>query len=112
MSATATSHKVEALAESRSLLDDLIASVTTGNGKQRQRILQRVADLFAAGSRNYSRDQIALFDDVLQKLSADIEVEARARLADQLAVRRSLSARWRSTMRSRLPSRYWPVRPS
>ncbi|HMF24427.1 MAG TPA: DUF2336 domain-containing protein [Pseudolabrys sp.] len=85
MSATATSHKVEALAESRSLLDDLIASVTTGNGKQRQRILQRVADLFAAGSRNYSRDQIALFDDVLQKLSADIEVEARARLADQLA---------------------------
>src|SRR5215467_10163175 len=85
MSAAAMSEKAEALSESRSMLDDLINSVASSSGKQRTRILQRVADLFAAGSRNYSRDQIALFDDVLQKLSADIEVEARARLADQLA---------------------------
>ena len=53
--------------------------------KQRLRILERVADLFAAGSRGYSGDQVALFDDVLQKLSADIEVEARATLAQRLA---------------------------
>lgn len=83
MSATVTSQK--AFAESRSLLDELISSVTTGGRKQRLRILERVTDLFAAGSRNYSHDQIALFDDVLQQLSADIEVEARARLSHQLA---------------------------
>ena len=85
MSAAATSQKAQALAESRSLLDDLITSVAAGSGRQRLRILERVADLFAAGSRNYTHDQIGLFDDVLQKLSADIEVEARARLARQLA---------------------------
>jgi uncharacterized protein (DUF2336 family) len=85
MSATAISQKANALAESRSLLDELISSVATGSGKQRLRILERVTDLFAVGSRSYSHDQIALFDDVLQQLSADIEIEARARLAHQLA---------------------------
>jgi uncharacterized protein (DUF2336 family) len=85
MSATATSQKAKALTESRSLLDELINSVATGGGKQRLRILERVTDLFSVGSRSYSHDQIALFDDVLRKLSADIEVTARARLAQQLA---------------------------
>ena len=41
--------------------------------------------MFAAGSRGYSSDQIALFDDVLQELAVDIEVKARARLARRLA---------------------------
>jgi uncharacterized protein (DUF2336 family) len=86
MSAIASSQQANALAESRSLLDELISSVASGSDKQRLRILQRVTDLFTAGSRNYSHDQIALFDDVLQRLSADIEVEARARLSNELAV--------------------------
>ncbi len=84
MPTTATSLQSTALAESRSLLDELINSVATGSGKQRLRILQRVADLFAAGSRSYSHEQIALFDDVLQKLAADIEIKARAQLAHHL----------------------------
>ena len=84
MSATATSQQTDALAESRSLLDDLISPVTTASPKHRLRIIDRIADLFAAGSRSYSR-QIALFDDVLGRLSADIEVKARAKLADRLA---------------------------
>ena len=49
------------------------------------RILQRIADLFAVGSRSYSHEQIALFDDVLEQLSADIEVKARAKLAQYMA---------------------------
>ena len=72
-------------AETQSLIDELNGAVATGDDKQRLRILERVADLFAAGSRGYSGDQVALFDDVLQKLSADIEVEARATLAQRLA---------------------------
>src|SRR6476646_6540496 len=83
--ATAASEKASALAQSRSLLAELISSVANGSGEQRSRILERVTDLFSVGSRSYSHDQIALFDDVLQKLSADIEVKARAKLADQLA---------------------------
>ncbi len=71
--------------ENQSLIDELNSAVATGSEKQRLRILERVTDLFAAGSRGYSFDQIALFDDVLQALAAEIEVKARARLAHRLA---------------------------
>jgi uncharacterized protein (DUF2336 family) len=68
-----------------SLIDELNDIVATGDEQQRVRILERVADLFAAGSRGYSSEQISLFDDVLRKLAADIELKARARLAHRLA---------------------------
>jgi uncharacterized protein (DUF2336 family) len=71
--------------DNQSLIDELNEAVATKGDDERQRILERIADLFAAGSRGYSGAQIALFDDVLQKLSADIEVKARARLAHRLA---------------------------
>jgi uncharacterized protein (DUF2336 family) len=71
--------------ESQSLLDELNGVVKAGDAKQKRRILDRVTDLFAAGSRGYSGTQIALFDDVLQKLAADIEVAARAKLSGRLA---------------------------
>jgi uncharacterized protein (DUF2336 family) len=71
--------------DDRSLIDELNDAVATGGDDERQRILERVADLFAAGARGYSSDQVALFDDVLQQLAADIEVKARARLARRLA---------------------------
>jgi uncharacterized protein (DUF2336 family) len=84
MSATAPSHQSNALAESRSLLDELVSPVASATTKHRLRIIDRVTDLFAAGSRSYSHEQIALFDDVLRRLSADIEVKARAKLAHRL----------------------------
>lgn len=71
--------------EIQSLIDQLNVAMTAGGEDQRRRILERVTDLFAAGSRGYSGDQIALFDDVLQQLAAEIEVKARARLAQRLA---------------------------
>jgi Uncharacterised protein conserved in bacteria (DUF2336) len=70
--------------QTQSLIDELNAALASGED-ERKRILERVADLFAAGARGYSSQQIALFDDVLQKLCADIEVKARARLARRLA---------------------------
>jgi len=71
--------------DNQSLIDELNAVLATGGDSERRRILDRVADLFAAGSRGYSGRQIDLFDDVLRKLCADIEVKARARLARRLA---------------------------
>jgi uncharacterized protein (DUF2336 family) len=71
--------------ENQSLIDELNAALEVGGDEKQKRILERVADLFAAGSRGYSSKQIALFDDVLQKLCVDIEVKARARLARRLA---------------------------
>jgi uncharacterized protein (DUF2336 family) len=82
---TALSIENHGNAENRSLIDELNNAVATGGQEQQERILERVADLFAAGSRGYSGDQIALFGDVLQRLAADIEVKARARLAGRLA---------------------------
>jgi uncharacterized protein (DUF2336 family) len=72
-------------AGNQSLIDELNTAVATGGEKERERILERIADLFAAGSRGYSGAQIALFDDVLRELAADIEVRARAKLARKLA---------------------------
>ncbi len=71
--------------EAQSLIDQLIMTMAAGGEDQRRRILERLTDLFAAGSRGYSGDQIALFGDVLQELAAEIEVKARARLAQRLA---------------------------
>ena len=71
--------------ECQSLIDELNDVVAAGDDQQCLRILERVSDLFAAGSRGYSSDQISLFDDVLRKLSADIEVKARTRLARRMA---------------------------
>jgi len=85
MSAPATSRSTHALAESRSVLDELISPVATASTKHRLKVIDRITDLFAAGSRSYSYEQISLFDDVLRRLSADIEVKARAKLAQRLA---------------------------
>ncbi len=85
MSDAAPSNDTHALAENHSLIDEVISTIDTGGVQQRLRILQRVTDLFVAGSRSYSSQQIALFDDLLQQLSADIEVNARAKLAHRLA---------------------------
>jgi uncharacterized protein (DUF2336 family) len=68
-----------------SLIDELNEAVANGDAKRRLRIMLRIADLFAAGARSYSSQQIAVFDDVLQQLAADIEVGARAELAHRLA---------------------------
>jgi uncharacterized protein (DUF2336 family) len=68
-----------------SVLEDLEVHLTSGNVRHRLKVLQRITDLFVAGSRRYSGAEIALFDDVLTRLAADIELDARARLARRLA---------------------------
>jgi uncharacterized protein (DUF2336 family) len=85
MSAVSISNVRELPAAGQSLIDELVRVTESGDINERLRILQRVTDLFVAGSRGYSGPQIALFDDVLQKLVADIEAKARAKLAGRLA---------------------------
>ena len=85
MSNIASTQADPAQAVNVSILDELISAVEGGGAKERQNILMRITDLFVAGSRNYSHEQVELFDDVLQQLSNDIEVRARARLAQRLA---------------------------
>jgi uncharacterized protein (DUF2336 family) len=67
------------------LIDELESALASGNARHRLKVLQRVTDLFVSGASRYSRPQIALFDDVLIRLTAEIETKARARLSEQLA---------------------------
>jgi uncharacterized protein (DUF2336 family) len=69
----------------QSLIDELNRTMAEGSAEQRLKILDRITDLFAAGSRGYSGQHLSLFDDILQALSADIEVEVRAKLSQRLA---------------------------
>lgn len=56
-----------------------------GSVRQRSEMLRRVTDLFVVGSDRYSDGEIELFDDVIARLAAKIEVSARALLAARLA---------------------------
>jgi uncharacterized protein (DUF2336 family) len=66
------------------LLKDIEAVVTNGNGR-RGEMLRRVTDLFIVGAAGFSDEEVTLFDDVILRLAAEIEVAARALLAVRLA---------------------------
>jgi uncharacterized protein (DUF2336 family) len=75
----------EAATQSGSIIDELEQNLASGDAQHCENMLARVADLFVAGSRRYSDQQIALFDDVLLRLSAEIEMKAKAKLSQRLA---------------------------
>jgi uncharacterized protein (DUF2336 family) len=72
--------------ECGSIIDELEASLASGSVRHRLKVLQRVSDLFVAGSSHYSGAELALFDDVLTRLATAVEIQARARLSQRLAV--------------------------
>jgi uncharacterized protein (DUF2336 family) len=74
-----------AVSEHDSLLEELEESVTCGSVQHRLTVLQRVTDLFVAGSQRYSGSEIAVFDDVLTRLAAEIETKALVRLSRSMA---------------------------
>jgi uncharacterized protein (DUF2336 family) len=73
------------MSETSSFILEVEQAITSGPLRQRLKALKRVTDLFVAGSGCYSEDQISVFDDVLLRLMALVEDEARASLARRLA---------------------------
>jgi hypothetical protein len=65
MTSTAKSEQ-ETPSNDPSLIDELTNAVATGGVKERLRILQRITDLFVAGSHSYSDEQITLFDNLIE----------------------------------------------
>ena len=55
-----------------SLIKDLEEAMACASAERRTETLSRVTDLFIAAAGQYSDDQIALFDDVIGKLAAEI----------------------------------------
>jgi uncharacterized protein (DUF2336 family) len=70
---------------SESLLDELQTTLAHGTVARRVETLRRVTDLFINGAVDFSDEQIALFDDVFQCLTDQIETSAKALLANRLA---------------------------
>ena len=64
-------------------LEEVIAGKDIG---RRAMMLRRVTDLFALGSGKMSAEQIALFDDVMDRLVEKIDTAARATFGDVLAM--------------------------
>jgi uncharacterized protein (DUF2336 family) len=74
-----------ATAERVSLIADLEEAISSGTQSRRVETLRRVTDLFMNGAQSYSEDQVAVFDDVIGRLAADIEARARLELSIRLA---------------------------
>jgi uncharacterized protein (DUF2336 family) len=68
-----------------SLIYDIESVMQSRGASQRAESLRSVTDLFVAQAESLSEEQVALFDDVLARLAAQIEVGARALLAKRLA---------------------------
>jgi uncharacterized protein (DUF2336 family) len=68
-----------------SLIDEIEDALAAKSEEKRAAALWRITDLFIAGADNFSEDHITLFDDVLQRLAATIEKNARAKLSSRLA---------------------------
>jgi uncharacterized protein (DUF2336 family) len=69
----------------QSLIDELTASCADVDLGRRATILARLTNLFISGRAAYDEQQIALFDDVLIRLSEQVEIVARTRLSERLA---------------------------
>jgi len=64
---------------------ELDAAVAHVAPERRAHVLGQVTDLFVLHADTYSAEEITLFDDVIARLAAQIEVEARMLLAHRLA---------------------------
>ncbi len=69
----------------KGLLDELEYVLARQDIGRRADSLRRITDLFVAASNRYSDEQIALFDDVMGRLVAEIDTSARATFGQRLA---------------------------
>lgn len=67
------------------LIDEIEDALASQTEEKRAAALWRITDLFIAGSDSYTEDHVTLFDDVIGRLAATIEKNARAKLSSRLA---------------------------
>ena len=67
------------------LIGEVESAISDGDPERRAALLSRITDLFVLGSNRFTETHVALFDDVMCRLAAEIEVSARAALAKRLA---------------------------
>jgi hypothetical protein len=67
------------------VIAELDGAIATGSRERRNEIANNLADLFVSHADLISEDEIAVFDEILTRLTAEIEVAARKILATRLA---------------------------
>jgi uncharacterized protein (DUF2336 family) len=67
------------------LIPELEDVIQHGSPQRRATTLQRITDLFINGSPHFDEEHVALFDDVLCRLVAEIEAKVRAAMSNSLA---------------------------
>lgn len=70
---------------SGTIISELEAAIASGDSQRRAETLRKVTDLFMHVSGRYTGEQVALFDDVMIHLTAEIEEKARIELSRRLA---------------------------
>lgn len=72
-------------ARHQSLIDELEASISQRNIGSRAEILRQITDLFVAGSGHFDNEQMALFDDVMNRLVNEIDHSARVAFGETIS---------------------------
>ena len=67
------------------VITELERAIANGSSHQRAEMLMQIADLFVGNSPRYTDEEIGLFDDIITRLAAEIEVSVRSLLAERLA---------------------------
>jgi len=67
------------------VIDELEGTLANGSGEKHSQILMRVTDLFLTAPAQLTKEQTALFDDVISRLAAHVERRALAELSARLA---------------------------
>lgn len=69
----------------KSLISDLENAISDKDVAHRAETLRRLTDLFVLGSKKYTGEQVALFDDVMSRLIDEVELSARAAFGHRLS---------------------------
>src|SRR5215470_9282873 len=65
--------------------DELEEAIAHGSSQKRVETLRRITDLFTAGAEKFNESHVELFDQVISRLSREMEARARVELAERLA---------------------------
>ncbi|GGI32407.1 DUF2336 domain-containing protein [Bradyrhizobium guangdongense] len=69
-----------------SIIDEVESAIRTGSPEKGLETARRVTDLFLSSAGSFNDEQIALFDDVLERLIGTIELRAIADVAARVAL--------------------------
>jgi uncharacterized protein (DUF2336 family) len=67
------------------VVDELERALSVGSTERRVEVLNRITGLFVNNAKNYTAEQVELFDDVIGRLVREIEGAAMVALSSQLA---------------------------